>query len=271
MITAMVITGMWFADPDEIWWKYILAAMVAITYSGIAMIHNDIIDLEIDKINAPHRPIPSGKVSIRQATIYSVVLFIAGTMSGIWLAIEGIIIMFLTLVVSLIYNARLKKTGFLGNLSVGYTATSAFLYGEAVGAGWTHFWPPSLWNQSIYLFLISAILNTSREVAKGIMDVEGDEEHDVRTIAVVYGKQNAARLVIVLLTLALISAIAPIVTQVFSFWFIIAVTAFLSLMLRTGIPLIRSPNYDTARKYKNQLLPNMFIALVLSVIDVILT
>ena len=59
MVFAMVMAGIWFSDPQFIWWKYLLAAVVPISYTGIAMIHNDIIDLDIDIINAPDRPIPS--------------------------------------------------------------------------------------------------------------------------------------------------------------------------------------------------------------------
>lgn len=270
MVTAIAISGIWFADPSSPWWMYLLTAVVAVTYIGIAMIHNDIIDLEIDKINAPQRPIPSKKISIKQATVYAIILFTVGTSAGIWLRYQAIIIMVITLIVSLLYNAKLKKTGFIGNLAVGFTATSAFLYGDAVAMGFTNFWPVANWNASIYLFLISAVLNTSREVTKGIMDVEGDQEHGVNTIAVRYGKKSAANLVTFLLLFALLLAIYPVVIQTFGYIFIIAIVGFLLLMLRAGIPLLKAPNYDNAKKFKTQLLPNMFLALVLTIIDLLL-
>ena len=97
MVTAIAISGIWFADPSSAWWKYVLTTVVAITYIGIAMIHNDIIDLEIDKINAPQRPLPSNKISIRQATIYAIILFIVGTSAGVWLSDQAIIIMIITM------------------------------------------------------------------------------------------------------------------------------------------------------------------------------
>ncbi len=267
MVTAIAVSGIWFGDSNTIWWKYVLTVVVAITYLGIAMIHNDIIDIEIDRINAPNRPLPSGRISIHQAKIYAVILFIVGTLAGVWMSKQAIILMILSLVISLLYNSKLKKLGFIGNLSVGYTATAAFLYGDAVAVGFKHFWPPSEWDPAIYLFLISAILNTSREVSKGIMDVDGDKKHGVNTIAVLYGKQNAARLVAILLVLALITTLAPIINKTFGPIFIIAVIAFLLLIIRSGIPLLKRYDFETAKKFKNQLLPNMFIALVLSIID----
>ncbi|KKK47750.1 hypothetical protein LCGC14_3152020, partial [marine sediment metagenome] len=111
------------------------------------MVHNDIIDLDIDKINAPHRALPSGKVSLKQAKIYAIVLFIIGTIAGLGVgSLEAIIIMSITLILSLLYNSKLKQLGFLGNITVGVTATSAFLYGDAIVSGWDHFWPISTWN-----------------------------------------------------------------------------------------------------------------------------
>ena len=269
MVFAMVMAGIWFSDPQFIWWKYLLAAVVPISYTGIAMIHNDIIDLDIDIINAPDRPIPSGRITTAQAKIYSWFLFLIGTLSGIWLGIEAVVIMAITLVLSLLYNSYLKKTGFLGNLTVGFTATSAFLYGDVVSSGWDNFSPISDWTPSIYLFLVSALLNTSREISKGIMDIEGDKTYGVRTIAVVHGKKVASYFVVLFVTLALLLCIIPMINQTFGLIFIIAVIAFIILIIQTGIPLIKNPNYETAKNFKNYLLPNMFIALVLAIIDVL--
>ncbi|RMG30924.1 MAG: hypothetical protein D6732_15600 [Methanobacteriota archaeon] len=274
MITAMTIAGMWFGNPTfsfpSTLINYLFGIVVAIAYSGIAMIHNDIIDIEIDRINAPHRALPSGRVSKKAALLYMAILFVIGTSVGVWLRIESVLIMFITLVLSLLYNWRLKKTGFIGNLIVGYTATSAFIYGDAVSAGFSHFWPPSNWNASVYLFLISALLNTSREVTKGIMDMEGDRKYGVKTIAVKYGPKFASRFVIVLNCLALLLAIIPVVEGVFGPVFIIAAASFLGLMLLNGVPLLKKPNYETAKKFKDYLHPIMLLALVLVVIDIIL-
>ncbi|MHA2503673.1 MAG: geranylgeranylglycerol-phosphate geranylgeranyltransferase, partial [Candidatus Kariarchaeaceae archaeon] len=238
--SAMVIAGIWFSDPNFFlsvnWWKFILATIVPISYIGIAMVHNDIIDEEIDKINAPHRAIPSGKVSIRQAKIYCWVLFAVGTIAGIWLGLQPVIIMALTLVLSLFYNTSLKKTGFLGNISVGITAPSAFLYGDAVASGWENFWPTANWSPALYLFLVSSFLNTSREVSKGIMDIEGDAEYGVMTIAVKFGPRMAAWLVSLLLFFAALLVIIPVINGTFGYLFIIGASVFIFLIVKTAIP-----------------------------------
>lgn len=269
MVTVMAVSGIWFANEfDAIWFYYPLTAVVVISYIGIAMVHNDIIDLEIDRINAPNRPIPSGNLSLKQAKKYIIFLFVIGTTAGLFLKYEAIIIMVSTLVISLLYNSKLKKTGFLGNLSVGFTATSAFLYGDAVASGFSNFWPFNNWNASVYLFLISALLNTSREVAKGIMDVSGDELHNVKTIAVRYGKKFAAKFVWILLILAMIFAILPIINDIFGWVFIAALITFLILIIQVGVPLVKNPSYETANKFKKRIILIMLFALIIIIIDV---
>ena len=104
---------------------------------------------------------------------------------------------------------------------------------------------------------------------KGIMDIEGDKTYGVRTIAVVHGKKVASYFVVLFVTLALLLCIIPMINQTFGLIFIIAVIAFIILIIQTGIPLIKNPNYETAKNFKNYLLPNMFIALVLAIIDVL--
>jgi geranylgeranylglycerol-phosphate geranylgeranyltransferase len=270
MIVAMVLAGIFFGNPQTAPLLYLKAAIVAIAYTGIAMIHNDILDIEIDKINAPDRVLPAGRVTKKEAFIYMFILFVIGTVTGFFLSWESIPIMLLTLILSLLYNSKLKKFGFVGNVTVGLTATSAFLYGEAVANKWDNFWPILNWNASIYLFLISAFLNTGREVCKGIMDTEGDSKYGVRTIAVLYGKKTASIFVLVLTLIALILTFIPIYLTIFGPVFYIAVLAFIILFLFIGIPLIKEPEYNNAKRYKDKLHPLMLMTLVLIIIDIII-
>ena len=169
----------------------------------------------------------------------------------------------------MLYNAKLKRIGFLGNLIVGTTATSAFLYGDAVVAHWHHFWPASNWGPAVYLFLISATLNTSREVSKGIMDVEGDQQYGIKTIAVQRGKPYAAKMVLIIVAVAFLLTILPVLVGTFGYIFIFAIIAFISLIVNSVVPLVRFPDYEHAKRYKVNLRPIMFIALVFVILDVI--
>ncbi|MCD4807218.1 MAG: UbiA family prenyltransferase, partial [Methanococcoides sp.] len=52
----------------------IFAVVFLVTGAGNGL--NDYFDIEIDKVNKPSRPIPSGKISLKSALYFSLLLFI---------------------------------------------------------------------------------------------------------------------------------------------------------------------------------------------------
>ncbi len=56
-----------------------LACIVVLMVIGGGNAINDYFDHKIDKINKPNRPIPSGRISLKAAGIYSLALFAIGT------------------------------------------------------------------------------------------------------------------------------------------------------------------------------------------------
>ena len=72
LLMAYIIAGS--LDNEFPFLGYIYLIIAGFFVTSHAMVLNDIIDLEIDKINAPHRPLPSGAMSVKNAKIYSLVL-----------------------------------------------------------------------------------------------------------------------------------------------------------------------------------------------------
>src|SRR5438105_14312547 len=93
------------------------------------MVFNDIQDVQVDRVNSPNRPIPSGKVTIRQAYGLSVVLSALALLSSLVLGI----LIFLTALVALTlmayYNTHAKKTGLLGIVVVTLNVALPLLFG----------------------------------------------------------------------------------------------------------------------------------------------
>ena len=54
------------------------AVIVVVTFAGASNILNDIFDINIDRKNQPHRPLPSGEISVWAALVYMVALYFAG-------------------------------------------------------------------------------------------------------------------------------------------------------------------------------------------------
>ena len=172
-----------------------LVVLAAALVSCQAMIFNDIADKEEDKINAPHRPIPSGKISVKAAYIYGVIVAILALVTAVVIdVINGLFgLSVLTVIIfggSLdLYDFKLKKLGIWGNATIGMNVTALFAYGALhtylVYGGAFQFVP-------IIVGAAAGLGNIGREVIKGLPDVEGDREAGVRTLAVKFGVKPAA-------------------------------------------------------------------------------
>ncbi len=168
-----------------------------ITYFLVAAggnVVNDIYDIEVDKINRPHRALPSGRMTVKQAWAFVAFLSILGVFFA-WLPgrpISALIVLFFTLI-GYIYAAKVKTLGLAGNFMVAFSFAFGVLYGSMIFAEVLSF---TIWytiSIPAWLFFFTAFLILqARETIKGAEDVEGDELRDVRTIARIYGYKPAA-------------------------------------------------------------------------------
>ncbi|MEE8181905.1 MAG: geranylgeranylglycerol-phosphate geranylgeranyltransferase [Candidatus Thorarchaeota archaeon] len=151
---------------------------------------NDIFDIEVDKINRPHRALPSGRMTVRQAWAYVAFLSMVGALFA-WLnGPLGTMIVIIFLIVGYAYAAKVKELGIAGNFMVAFSFAfgviyGSFIYGERVAAIYIPI-------PSILFFITAFMILQARETIKGAEDVEGDKLRDVRTIARVYGYNAAA-------------------------------------------------------------------------------
>jgi len=153
-----------------------------ITGAGNAL--NDFFDVEIDRINQPNRPLPSGAISGRSALYLAVIFFVGGVGISGMLGSLCFVIAVVNSGVLVVYASHLKRTVLLGNLSVGYLTGSTFLFGGAVfgfdGAGVV-----------LVLFLLATLTTISRELIKDVLDMEGDAVRGARTFPIVFGERAA--------------------------------------------------------------------------------
>ena len=154
---------------------------------------NDIFDIEVDKINRPHRALPSGRMTIKQAWAFVAFLSILGMLFAFLTGPFSALIVFCFLVVGYAYAAKVKTLGLAGNFMVAFSFAfgilyGAFAFGETVGFPITNTIAIPHW---LFFFTAFLILQ-ARETIKGAEDVEGAEARDVRTIARIYGYNVAA-------------------------------------------------------------------------------
>jgi len=163
----------------------IFLAVFVISGAGNAI--NDYFDVRIDSINRPDRPIPSGRVKLKEALYFSYSLFALGTLLAFSInAICGFIALFNSLLL-IFYAKTLKGTPLLGNLSIGYLTGSSFLFGASV------FGFEGL-KALFVLFLLAALAITAREIVKDIEDMEGDKIEGANTLPLQIGAKKAGYL-----------------------------------------------------------------------------
>src|SRR5436853_6739556 len=81
------------------------------------MVFNDIQDVQVDRVNSPDRPIPSGKVTIRQAYGLSIVLSALALISSLVLGILTFLTALVVVALMAYYHTRGQKPGQLRNLA----------------------------------------------------------------------------------------------------------------------------------------------------------
>ena len=187
----------------------ILGILTYFFLAGSGMIINDIYDLPIDKINRPERPIPSGRINLKQAKI----LFIATYAIGVILALIHNLILSLGIIniilaaffgfIGWVYAKWGKKSGFPGNIIVGISFSIGLIYGAVLNGA-------AIPAYIYYFFLTSFFLLIAREIVKGCEDVEGDKEEGVKTLAITIGIKKSLLISIICQVLAVIFFILPL-------------------------------------------------------------
>ncbi len=159
-------------------WPILAAAIGAslVTAGGNAI--NDFFDVDIDRINRPHRPIASGRISARGAKYFYIACTIAALAISAAVNLPAFLIAAVAAVLAFMYSYKLKRTVFIGNLVVALVTGAAFIYGGAAVRDFRDVYPAAL-----FAFLTNLI----REIVKDAEDVRGDGKAGVRTIATRYG------------------------------------------------------------------------------------
>jgi geranylgeranylglycerol-phosphate geranylgeranyltransferase len=223
--------------------------------TGASMVINDYYDREIDAVNEPTRPIPSGSVSPSEALAFASGLTLVGFLTAAITNWQSFVVAIAAWVIFALYTTKGKRMGFLGNLMVSTCIVVPFVYGGfVVGEG--------LYPTTSVFVAIAFLSNSGREVTKGIVDVQGDRENRVRTIAVVYGEQKAAALATVLYLSAVSFTPLPWLWGVVTFWYLPFVLLTDMGLILASVLLVMSSSRENARRIKNRNLVWFFTGLI---------
>ena len=184
LITALSVgIGALTAEQTPAWSAVLLAALSAALINGAGNAFNDLLDLDIDRINRPLRPLPAGRLSPSAARMQSLLLALAGCALAFLLSPWHGLIALAVAALLAFYSISLKNSLLWGNVLVALAGASAFPYGALAADDIGRSWIPAL-----FAFLF----HLGREIVKDLEDVAGDQIRGERTLPLSWGRTQAA-------------------------------------------------------------------------------
>jgi len=250
MMGFAVVVGAALADTNSLsilWQNLAYGFITGLMLTAASMAINDFYDREIDAVNEPTRPIPSGLIEPKEALAFSFILTAIGLGAAYLASIFCFVIAIIAWIIFMTYTTFGKRSGLLGNLLVSTCVAIPFIYGSVVIVNEAKL--------NVLIFVSCVFLsNTGREITKGIVDVKGDEMRHVKTLAVHYGEKPAAIAAASFYLSAVLLSPIPWLMNLVSFWFIplVAVTDF--GLVAASFLLLKDCSRENARKVKNTVL-----------------
>jgi 4-hydroxybenzoate polyprenyltransferase len=150
-----------------------LALCAAACALGFGNVINDIVDYQTDSISHPHRPIPRGDMTLRNAELLCGALFLAALIAAGSISPTYFGATLVPLCILIVYSLFLKGTPFAGNITVSALIAYTLFYG-ALGGQFSPVYIPAV---------IAFLLNLVREIIKDLADKEGDVSAGITTTA----------------------------------------------------------------------------------------
>jgi geranylgeranylglycerol-phosphate geranylgeranyltransferase len=264
MIGIAVIIGMILTDPKQIFSiKTVYGFLTGFFISCYSMIVNDIYDIEVDKINNMDRPLAKGEITVKNAWVYGIFLLFIGLALAYFTSFLNFIIAILFAFISWLYNFSLKKHGIIGNMTVAVSTIVPYLYGNIIlsfNNTFSNLSNPILLSPTVCWFsLVSFFAVTGREVIKTISDIEGDKIRGVRSIAICWGKDMAAKIGAIFFILAVICTLGPYVFREMGTIYLLAVLFPDLLFIYLSYSILKDSSGENALRVKKMALNGMLI------------
>ena len=148
---------------------------------------NDYLDLEIDRVNRPDRPLPSGAISEATARRAIALMMTLSILSIVWAAVTasgleggidgwypalaiwaGALFLLANYESAGPFSLRLKERGLPGNIAISLSVGMVVLFGAAgVFEPFSH--------RAWAMFVVGVLYTIAREIVKDVEDMEGDE------------------------------------------------------------------------------------------------
>ena len=213
---------------------------------------NDYCDYNIDRINRPRRPLPSGRIQRRHALIFTIVLIALGIWLGVLINRIATCIAILVSAALVSYAFWLKRTPFVGNLVVSSLTGLTFVSGGvAINSVQGTLVP------AIFAFLFTA----AREIIKDIEDTEGDLKNSVKTLAIL-NPRLAVGTALGFMALVILFSPVPYLLGWYSWYYLLAVVLGVDVVLiGLAIRLLRDTSRESCASIQRWMKWDIFMGL----------
>ena len=171
----------------------VYGALMAAVLNAANNAVNQIYDLDIDAVNKPKRPLPSGRLSMREAWWFTIVTYVialilawmvapAGRHECFWLVLVAVICTYIYSVPPL----RTKREGIWANVTIAIPRGVLLKV-----AGWSSV-KTIVGAEPWYIGAIFGLFLLGASTTKDFADMEGDARGGCRTLPIIYGVRRAA-------------------------------------------------------------------------------
>jgi geranylgeranylglycerol-phosphate geranylgeranyltransferase len=207
-----VFVGGWIGKSIHFSTELVAAGIIGFIVCAFGNVVNDIYDIEIDRINNPQRPLPSGRAKKKVALLMALIFLIIALAGSFFLGVVPFIAVITALVLLFLYSAYLKKT-LAGNIVVALTAGLSFVFGGLVARN------PAC----VIPFVFSIFIHLPREIVKDIIDMKGDKMTGATTLPVVAGITQSYTISAIFLGFLFLLLPIPFIINILSVVYIIII------------------------------------------------
>ena len=231
------LPGALIASEGHFTWRVAAALGIALGGYFAGMIKNDYFHRETDALTNPERPLPSQRLTPRQALVPASILYGLCVIAGFWLDRNAGFVVMGLVAISHLYNAFFKARGILGSLTLPLGIGLLNIFGALAVSGSV---PRLVW----YAFAATTLYDLGTHITTTFKDIARDEKLGITTTPLQLGIRPALLLAAVATGLAFVIALLPYWLEESLHQKFHAVWVILGLIAAVGsrIPLYLQPN-----------------------------
>ncbi len=201
---AATLPGALIASEGKLTWRVAAALIIALFGYFAGMIKNDYFHRETDAFTNPQRPLPSNRLTPKQALVPASVIYALCVLCGFLLNVKAGMLVMVLVAISHLYNAFFKARGILGSITLPLGIGLLNVFGALVVSGNV---PRLVW----YAFGATTLYDIGTHITTTFKDLSRDKEHGITTTPVQLGIRPA-------LFLSAAATIAAFVVALLPYW-----------------------------------------------------